>query len=76
MRSFAKMKHRKVAAITLSFTDIGKLCPSHDFLTSQMCLLTLFAKLKFSQKFEFTVAYPMVTPGADLIYLFSLLLPL
>ena len=31
MRSFAKIKHREVAAITLSFTDVGKLCPSCDF---------------------------------------------
>ena len=26
--------------------------PSHDFLASQICLLMLFAKVKFSQKFQ------------------------
>ena len=35
----------------MSFTDKGKSCPVHDFFTSQMCLLTLFAKIKFSRKF-------------------------
>ena len=38
-------------AKSLSFTDIGKSCSSRDFLTSQICLLTLFAKIKFSRKF-------------------------
>ena len=37
--------------ITLSFTDIGKSSHSREFLTSQICVLTLFAKIKFSQKF-------------------------
>ena len=27
--------------IILSFTDVGKLDPSHEILTSQICLLTL-----------------------------------
>ena len=40
----------------MSFTDVGKSCPSCEFLTSQMCLLTLLAKIIFSQKFQgFTV---------------------
>ena len=34
-----------------SFTDISKPCPSRDFLTFQICLLTLFVKIKFSRKF-------------------------
>ena len=33
------------------FTDIGKSYPSCEFLTSQICLLTLFAKIKLSRKF-------------------------
>ena len=37
--------------ITMSFTDAGKSCPSRDFIVSQICLLTLFAKIKFSRKF-------------------------
>ena len=53
MRSFVKNKILAKSEITLSFTDIGKSCPSHNFLASQIhvCLLTLFTKIKFSQKF-------------------------
>ena len=36
--------------ITLSLTDVGKSGPSHEFLTSQIFLLTLLAKTKFSLK--------------------------
>ena len=36
--------------ITLSFTDIGKSLPSRKFSLSQICLLKLFAIIKFSQK--------------------------
>ena len=39
------------AEITKPFTDISKSCPSREFLASQICLLTLFAKIKFSEKF-------------------------
>ena len=52
MRSFVKIKPSRNGDITLSFTDIGKSCPSHDFLTWQICLLTLFVKIKFLQKFR------------------------
>ena len=53
MRSFVKIKPSQIDDITLSFTDIGtcKSCPVRDFITSQMCLLALFAKIKFSRKF-------------------------
>ena len=51
MRSFVKIKPLRIGNISLSFTDIGKSCPVPNFFTSQMCLLTLFAKLKFSLKF-------------------------
>ena len=51
MRSFVKIKSSPNGAITLSITDIGKSCPSREFLVSQICLLTLFAKIKFSRKF-------------------------
>ena len=37
--------------ITLSFVDIGKPCLSREFFTSLICLLMLFAKIKFSRKF-------------------------
>ena len=46
-----KIKLLRNGEITLSFTDIGKSCPSFEFLMPQICLLTLFAKKKFSQKF-------------------------
>ena len=48
---FRENKTSRNVKITLSYTDIGKSCPSHEFLTSQICLLTLFAKTKFSRKF-------------------------
>ena len=32
-------------------TDIGKSCPSCKFLTSQICLSMIFAKIKFLRKF-------------------------
>ena len=37
--------------IILSITDIGKLYTSREFLAPQECLLRLFVKIKFSQKF-------------------------
>ena len=51
MRSFVKIESSRDGAITLSLTDIGKSCLRRDFLTSQMSLLPLFAKIKFSPKF-------------------------
>ena len=56
--AYAKFRENKSslnAEITLSFTDICKSCPSRKFLTSQICLLTLFAKIKKSRKFTVTV---------------------
>ena len=56
MPSFAKIKSTQNGEITLSFTDLGKLGPRRKSLTSQICLLTLFAKkIKFC--FGFTVVY-------------------
>ena len=52
MRSFLKTKSSRNGVITLSFTDIGKSCPSREFLASQICLLMLFANIKFSRKFQ------------------------
>ena len=48
---FAKLKPWRNGKITLSFIDIGISCLSHEFFTSQICLLMLFAKIKFSRKF-------------------------
>ena len=50
MRSYVKIKPQRNAEITLSFPDIGQSCPSLEFLTSQICYLTLFAKI-----YKFTV---------------------
>ena len=51
MLSFVKIKSSRNAEITQSFNDIGKSCPSREFLASQICLLALFAKIKFYRKF-------------------------
>ena len=51
MRSFLKIKSFRNGKITLSFTDIGKSCPSPNFLVSQICLSTHIAKIKFSRNF-------------------------
>ena len=50
LRSFVKIKPLRNGEITLSFTDVGKSSPSHEFLTWQICLLTLFTKIKLSRK--------------------------
>ena len=40
----------------MSFTNIGKSCPTCEFLSSQLCLLMLFTKIKIITKIsEFTV---------------------
>ena len=52
MRSLVKIKPSQNGEIILLFTDVGKSCPSCEFLTSQTCLFTLFAKIKFSRKFS------------------------
>ena len=51
MRSFVKIESSRNGEITQSFSDIGTSCPSREVLTPQICLLTLFAKIKFSRKF-------------------------
>ena len=56
MRSFVKIKPSQISQITFSFTNIGQSRPCREFSTSQICVLTLFAKIKLSQKIsEFTV---------------------
>ena len=34
MGSFVKIEPSRIGEITMSFTDVGKLCPSREFLTS------------------------------------------
>ena len=66
--AYAKFRENKTsrnAEITLSFADICKSCPSREFLASQMCLLTLFAKIKFSRKFpDLQYFWRMIEVGA------------
>ena len=52
MRSFMKIKSSRNGEIILSFTDMGKSCPSPEFKTLQICLLKPFAKIKLSRKFQ------------------------
>ena len=52
--AYAKFREKKPTRngkITLSFIDIGKFWLSREFFTSLICLLMLFAKIKFLQKF-------------------------
>ena len=51
MRSFVKIKPSQNGKINRPFIDIGKSCLSREFFTLQICLLMLFAKIKFSRKF-------------------------
>ena len=37
--------------IAQSFTDVRISCPNSEFLMSQICLITVILKLKFSRKF-------------------------
>ena len=55
-RNFADVKFRENKILTklaksLPLTDVGKSLSSQEFLTSQICLLTLFTKMTFSGKF-------------------------
>ena len=49
--AYVKLKSSRNAKLSQSFTNIGKSCPIREFLASQIILLTLFKKTKFSQKF-------------------------
>ena len=51
-----KIKTLRNNNITLLFTDVGKPCTSHTFLTLQLCLIMLFSKNKILPNFsKFTV---------------------
>ena len=51
MRSFVKIIPSRYGEISLSLIDVAKSCPSREFLTWLICLLRLFAKIKFLRKF-------------------------
>ena len=57
MRSFVKIKSSRLREITLLFTDISKSRPYCEFLTLQICVLTLFAKIKFCEHFRIYSTY-------------------
>ena len=59
MRSFVKIKPSRNGKTTLSLIDIGISCLSREFFTSLICLLMLFAKIKFSRKFSNLQYIPM-----------------
>ena len=48
---FVKIKSSRNGKITLSFIYLGKPWPSREILMSQLCLLTVFTKVKVSRKF-------------------------
>ena len=55
-----KIKYSQNGEITLSFVNMAKSCPSHELLMSQICLLMLFVKIKFSLKFLNLLYYHLV----------------
>ena len=57
MRSFVKIELSRNGDITLSFTDLGESCHIREFLTSQICLLTLFAKANSRENFRIYSMY-------------------
>ena len=60
---FVKIKSSRNGEIILSLSDIGKSCHGRDFFTSQICLLTLFAKIDFSQKISNLQMYSIECPA-------------
>ena len=54
---FVKIKPSRIGETTLSFTDLCKSRPCREFSTSQICVVTLFAKINFSLKFP-NLQYP------------------
>ena len=52
---FHENKSQPYGEISQSFTYVCKSCPSHDFLTLQILLLTLFKKKILVKISEFTV---------------------
>ena len=57
-RSFVIIKSSRNGKINILFTDIAKSCNRCKFLTSQICLLMLFAKIKFLTKFPDLQYFP------------------
>ena len=62
MRSFAKIKPSRMAK-----TLCPESCQSREFLTWQIYLLTLFAKIKFSRISKFTISRIKQKPTSPII---------
>ena len=60
---FVKIKSSRNGEIILLLSDIGKSCHGCDFFTSQICLLTLFVKIDFSQKILNLQMYSIECPA-------------
>ena len=61
MRSSVKMIPSRNGENSLPFNDVGKSCQIRDFKMLQICLLTLFAKIKFLRRFpNLQYIYPTV----------------
>ena len=50
MRSFVKLNPTQNGKITLSFTEMGISCPSHEFLISQICFFNAIRENKILTK--------------------------
>ena len=57
MRSFVKIKPSQVCDITLSFTDIGKSCPVHDFYVASVSFNAIRENKMLAKISEFTVLH-------------------
>ena len=55
MRSFVKTKPSQIGDITLSFTDIGKTCPVHDFYVTNVSFNAIRENKILAKISEFTV---------------------
>ena len=76
MRSFVEIKSSHDGEITLSITDIGKACHSPEFQMSLICLLTLFAKIKFWRKNPRIYSMFSMTRYRSKVLLVAILIPL
>ena len=64
MQSFVKIKSSQIGKIARSFTYISKSFPCREFLTSQICVLMLFAKIS---KFTVVSSYKNIGVSAGAI---------
>ena len=69
MRSIVKIKSPQNCRIALLFNDMGKSCPCHKFVASQICLLTLFGKIRLAKNSGFSVYKTIMSwPQCKLVF--------